>query len=52
MRELSIVAWRQNAIGAFNGALHFFECGQLGYSIVVGMLAKQPLLKDNICIDH
>lgn len=43
-----IVAAARTPIGAFNGALSSLSAVQLGTQLLSGMLAKQPLLKDNI----
>lgn len=43
-----IVAAARTPIGAFNGALSSLSAVQLGTQLLSGMLAKQPLLKDQI----
>jgi acetyl-CoA C-acetyltransferase len=43
-----IVAAARTPIGAFNGTLSSLSAVQLGTQLLSGMLAKQPLLKDNI----
>ncbi|GAA0231788.1 acetyl-CoA C-acetyltransferase [Marinomonas primoryensis] len=43
-----IVAAARTPIGAFNGALSSLSAVQLGTQLLSGMLAKQPLFKDNI----
>ena len=43
-----IVAAARTPIGAFNGTLSSLSAVQLGTQLLSGMLAKQPLFKDNI----
>ncbi|NLQ18335.1 acetyl-CoA C-acetyltransferase [Marinomonas sp. M1K-6] len=43
-----IVAAARTPIGAFNGALSSLSAVQLGTQLLSGMLAKQPMLKDQI----
>jgi acetyl-CoA C-acetyltransferase len=43
-----IVAAARTPIGAFNGALSSLSAVQLGTQLLSGILAKQPLLKDQI----
>lgn len=43
-----IVAAARTPIGAFNGALSSLSAVQLGTQLLSGMLAKQPVLKDQI----
>lgn len=43
-----IVAAARTPIGAFNGALSSLSAVQLGTQLLSGMLAKQPILKDQI----
>ncbi|MGB0781881.1 MAG: acetyl-CoA C-acetyltransferase [Marinomonas sp.] len=43
-----IVAAARTPIGAFNGALSSLSAVQIGTQLLSGMLAKQPILKDQI----
>jgi acetyl-CoA C-acetyltransferase len=43
-----IVAAARTPVGAFNGALSSLTAVQLGTQLLSGMLAKQPVLKENI----
>lgn len=43
-----IVAAGRTPIGAFNGALSSLSAVQIGTQLLTGLLAKQPVLKDNI----